>query len=226
MLSMDERKVPVSTWVLPTRVPTETWEQPGLQGPTACGAPGARCGRQGRSARAPSDPRVGSECQEEKPLCTDRPEGRPAPQRRGVGRTSWRRGLVPGGLPCSPARFGGPTRGTRPPTARERPEELEPRRPGPSASRRPGTRTRDAPSTRLRARPACSPTSRVAVGSSARPAVHTFRTGAGRRRAPSSQPPGRRVRLHPGARPSGAHRLPALAARAPGREAGASGVRT
>lgn len=60
MLSMDERKVPVSTQVLPTRVPTETWEQPGLQGPTTRGAPGARCGRQRRGAGAPSDPRVGS----------------------------------------------------------------------------------------------------------------------------------------------------------------------
>lgn len=210
MLSVDERKVPVSTWVLPTRVPTETWEQPGLRGP---------CGRRGRSARRL--PTLRAPGVRGKASVRRQTRGPAAPQRRGVGRTSWRRGLVPGGLPCSPARFGGPTRGTGPPPARERPEELEPRRPGPSASRRPGTRTRDAPSTRLRARPACSPTSRAAAGSSARPAVHTFRMVW-----TSSQPPGRRVRLHPGARPSGAHRLPALAARAPGREAGASGVRT
>ena len=41
MLSVDERKVPVSIQVLPTRVPSETWEQPGLQGPRTRGAPGA-----------------------------------------------------------------------------------------------------------------------------------------------------------------------------------------
>ena len=68
MLSVDERKVPVSIQVLPTRVPSETWEQPGLQGPTTRGAPGARCQRQRRGAQAPSDPRVGSGCRR-KGLC-------------------------------------------------------------------------------------------------------------------------------------------------------------
>lgn len=71
MLSVDERKVPVSTWVLPTRVPTETWEQPGLQGPMACGAPAG----DGDAARGASRP-CGLRVSEEKPLCADRPEGR------------------------------------------------------------------------------------------------------------------------------------------------------
>ena len=85
----------------------------------------------------------------------------------------------------SPARD--PTRGTGPPPAQERPEEPEPRRPGPSASWPPGIR--DAPSARpraRRARPACSQSSQTAAGSSAR-LVRTFRADAGRHRAPSSR---------------------------------------
>lgn len=196
-------------------------------------APGA-VRAMGRSARAPSDPRVGSGCQEES-LCaqTDPRAGRPRSGEElaaplGSGASSREVSLL-----SSPG-SGAPRAGPDPPTARERPEELEPRRPGPSASRRPGTRTRDAPSTSAQGAAGLLPQPRAAVGSSAWPvhtfrtalagtAVHTFRralagrphlqdgrrpappstlfgTGAGRHRAPSSQPPGRRVRLHLGAR--------------------------
>ena len=158
---------------------------------------------------------------EERPLCADRPEGQQAPQRGGVGRTSWRRGLVPGRLPCSPVRFGSPTRRTRPLGSGLRspspnsPAPLRARGQGPGTLHPPGPgRGRPAPQAPGRPwGPRPSPPS--TLSGRARPAP-----------APGSQPPGRRVRPHWGVRLGGAHRLPSVAARALGREAGGSGVRT
>ncbi|XP_065768267.1 serine/arginine repetitive matrix protein 3-like [Muntiacus reevesi] len=180
MLTVDEQKDQSRVGFFPPGSPLRLGSSLAFKGRRPAGP---RC-----AVRATGSPGGGLRVSEDRPLCADRPEGRPAPQRGGVGRTSWRRGLVPGRLPCSPARLGGPTRGTGPPPTQEGPEEPEPRRPSPSARRPPGTR--DAPSARpraRRARPACSQSSQAVAGSSARLAVRTFRADAGRHRAPSSR---------------------------------------
>lgn len=143
-----------------------------------------------------------------KSLCaqTDPRAGRHSGE--GVGRTSWR-GLVRG-LPCSPARFGGPTLGPGPPTARERPEEPQAPAPGLTGSRLTGPRTRTAPLHPAQGAagllpnfpgrgvlgPARRPPSRTGAGRHRRPRIQDRRWPAvhlqdGRRPAPPSTPSGR-----------------------------------
>lgn len=207
---MDKRKD--QSRLLPTRVPTETWEQPGLQGSTTRRAPGARCGPQG--------PPAGSGCRRIG-LCaqTDPKAGRP---RNGEESAAPRGGgaLFRDGSPALQPGSGAPRAGPDPLPLRRGLRSRSPDAPAPPRAGRQGPGTLHPPDPRCggRGRPAPKTPRRPRGPRPGSPSAPSGRMKAGT--GIRAAGPGSSCASAPGSEAQRCPQLPASAARAPGREAG------